>query len=185
MFAIAAPPSVQASTSGSRVYESCSSCIDFREKGKNIVLLSFNSSLTNTETDRRFAVNQDSGTASVYNRMMTLRNLGNRIMAEEEAKRAFGLELRKDGSALSSLVVLITNALRNLPIEKMRFAEFGNDSVNFYFSFGEKRVLQLTSALPRVTDGNVLVTLYSNGECVYMDEMSLKVLVRDFEKYLC
>ena len=115
---------------------------------------------------------------------LALRNRSNRKLAFEAAQEAFNINLEQDDSVLAKNIICITNATRNLPIVQLKIVKSNSENLDFYYALGEKRVMQINSSFPRKQDENVIVSLYSDGECVYMNDMPLKELIDDLEKYL-
>lgn len=120
----------------------------------------------------------------VENRQIALRNFKNKKIAIKAAKQAFDINIENDTSILSKNILCITNAMRNITVQKLKILQPDCETLEFYYAIEGRRVIQISSSFPRKTNENVIVSLYADGDCVYMNDMPLKELINDLEKYL-
>ena len=122
--------------------------------------------------------------ALVENKQIALRNFENKKLAIKAAKQAFDINIENDTSILAKNILCITNAMRNITVQKLKIIQPDSETLEFYYAIGGRRVIQISSSFPRKTNENVIVSLYADGDCVYMNDMPLKELINDLEEYL-
>lgn len=110
--------------------------------------------------------------------------LRNSKLAIDAAKKAFGIDISRDVSAMSKDIFCITHALRTIDTKDIMLTMPAKDELNFFYAFSDDRVMKLQSSFPRQQDDEVIVSFYKLGVLLYMNNMSLKSLVNDLENYL-
>lgn len=85
--------------------------------------------------------------------------------------------------ALVQNIVYITNAMNNIPVQKLKIIQTDYETLDFYYALEGHRVIQISSSFLSGQNENITVSLYADGECVYMNKMPLKELVHDLKEY--
>lgn len=115
---------------------------------------------------------------------IAIKVLRNLKLANDAAKKAFGIDISHDVSTKSKDIFCITHALRNIDTKDILLTMPAKDELNFFYAFSDDRVMKLQSSFPRQQEDEVIVSFYKKGVLLYMNNMSLKSLVNDLENYL-